>query len=56
MLSDDIKILIIYNPKAGRGKIKRIMPKVKRMFTKAGLAPLFHATTGQNDAKRSDEK
>lgn len=49
MLSD-IKILIIYNPKAGKGKIKSIMPEVKRMYTKAGLNPLFHATKRRDDA------
>ena len=50
MFLEDIKILIIYNPKAGKGKIKQIMPEVKKMFTKVGLNPYFHATKRRDDA------
>ncbi len=50
MFLEDIKILIIYNPKAGKGKIKQLMPEVKKMFTKVGLNPYFHATKRKDDA------
>lgn len=50
-MSEEAKrILIIYNPKAGRGKIKGLMPKVKKMFYEAGLTPEFHATKCCGDA------
>ena len=50
-MSDEAKrILIIYNPKAGKGKIKGLMPKVKKMFYEAGLTPEFHATKCRGDA------
>ena len=51
MMSEEAKrILIIYNPKAGKGKIKGLMPKVKKMFYEAGLTPEFHATKCRGDA------
>ena len=52
MFLSDIRILIIYNPRAGKGKIKSLMPKVKRMCEKAGLKPQFHATKCKDDAYR----
>ena len=52
MFLSDIRILIIYNPRAGKGKIKSLMPKVKRMYEKAGLKPQFHATKCRDDAYR----
>ena len=48
----DLKVLVIYNPMAGKGKIKRLMPQVKSMYEKAGLNPLFHATKCRDDAYR----
>ena len=47
-----MKVLVIYNPMAGKGKIKRLMPQVKSMYEKAGLKPLFHATKCRDDAYR----
>ena len=52
MLLSEIEILIIYNPMAGKGKIKKLMPQVKKMYEKAGLRPLFYATKCRNDAYR----
>ena len=52
MLLSELKILIIYNPMAGKGKIKKLMPQVKKMYEKAGLKPLFHATKCRDDAYR----
>ena len=52
MLLSELKILIIYNPMAGKGRIKKLMPRVKKMYEKAGLKPLFHATKCRDDAYR----
>lgn len=52
MYLSDLKVLVIYNPMAGKGKIKRLMPQVKSMYEKAGLKPLFHATKCRDDAYR----
>ena len=52
MCLSDLKVLVIYNPMAGKGKIKRLMPQVKSMYEKAGLKPLFHATKCRDDAYR----
>ncbi len=52
MYLSDLKVLVIYNPMAGKGKIKRLMPQVKSMYEKAGLNPLFHATKCRDDAYR----
>lgn len=52
MFLSDIKILIVYNSKAGKGKIRELMPQVKGMYEKAGLKPLFHATKCRDDAYR----
>lgn len=47
---DRIKTLIIYNPKAGKGKTKKIMPEIKKMFIYSGITPMFYATKCKNDA------
>ena len=52
MYLSDLKVLVIYNPMAGKGKIKRLMPQVKSMYENAGLKPLFHATKCRDDAYR----
>jgi len=49
-ISKGIRILIIYNPKAGKGDLLRNMPEVRAMFKKAGLAPSFYATKKKGDA------
>lgn len=52
----DIKILIIYNPKAGKGKIKKSIPEIKKMFNDSGLAPDFYATKCRGDATEAAKK
>ena len=52
----DIKILIIYNPKAGKGRIKQSIPGIKEMFNEAGLAPDFYATKCKGDATTAAKK
>lgn len=49
-MSKEKTVLIIYNPKAGRGRIKQIMPEVRRLFCKSGISPYFHATKCRGDA------
>ncbi|MCR4992984.1 MAG: hypothetical protein K6A45_08060 [Lachnospiraceae bacterium] len=53
---NDIKILIIYNPKAGKGRIKQSIPEIKSMFNDAGLAPDFYATKCSGDATTAAKK
>ena len=53
---NDIKILIIYNPKAGRGRIKQSIPEIKSMFNDTGLAPDFYATKCSGDATTAAKK
>ena len=52
----DVKILIIYNPKAGKGKIKQSIPEIKKMFNDAGLVPDFYATKCRGDATEAAKK
>ena len=52
----DIKILIIYNPKAGKGKIKKSIPEIKKMFNDSGLAPDFYATKCRGDGSEAAKK
>ena len=52
----NIKILIIYNPKAGKGRIKQSIPEIKKMFNDAGLVPDFYATKCRGDATEAAKK
>ncbi|MBR6475185.1 MAG: hypothetical protein IKS98_07020 [Lachnospiraceae bacterium] len=52
----DIKILIIYNSKAGKGKIKKSIPEIKKMFNDSGLAPDFYATKCRGDGSEAAKK
>lgn len=52
----DVKILIIYNPKAGKGKIKQSIPEIKKMFNESGLSPDFYATKCRGDATEAAKK
>ena len=52
----DIKILIIYNPKAGKGKIKKSIPEIKKMFNDSGLTPDFYATKCRGDGSEAAKK
>ena len=52
----DIKILIIYNPKAGKGKIKKSIPEIKKMFNDSGLVPDFYATKCRGDGSEAAKK
>ena len=52
----DVKILIIYNPKAGKGKIRKSIPEIKKMFNDSGLAPDFYATKCKGDATVAAKK
>ena len=52
----DVKILILYNPKAGKGKIRKSIPEIKKMFNDSGLAPDFYATKCKGDATEAAKK
>ena len=56
MMLKDIKILIIYNPKAGKGKIRKSIPEIKKMFNESGLSPDFYATKCRGDATEAAKK
>ena len=56
MMLKDIKILIIYNPKAGKGRIKQSIPNIKKMFNESGLSPDFYATKCRGDATEAAKK
>lgn len=44
------KILFVYNPKAGKGKIKTHLPEILNIFTQAGGSVTVHPTQERYDA------
>lgn len=43
--------LLIYNPKSGKGKIQKDLPKIKTFFKEKNLSLDIHETVSQEDAK-----
>lgn len=43
--------LLIYNPKSGKGKIQKDLPKIKTFFKEKNLSLDIHETISQEDAK-----
>ncbi|MBR4345167.1 MAG: YegS/Rv2252/BmrU family lipid kinase [Lachnospiraceae bacterium] len=52
----DIHVLIIYNPVAGKGVIKKSLGKIKKLFSDNGIKVMTFATKGKDDAYRAAAK
>ncbi|MBH1940687.1 diacylglycerol kinase family lipid kinase [Mobilitalea sibirica] len=46
------KMLFIYNPHAGKGKIRHLLSNIIELFVKNGYEVVTYATLGEKDAKR----
>lgn len=46
-----MKYLLMYNPKSGKGKIQKDLPKIQSYFEKKALSLEIHETTSKEDAK-----
>ena len=46
------KLLFLYNPHAGKGKIKSVLSDIVELFVNADYEVTIHSTKGRDDAKK----